>query len=240
MSFSSDIKDEIFRKIDNIKDCCISAEAFAENITTAENKKDIDLEYTKYFNIASLDECCIKNLIKGTFLSSGYITDPTTKCRLEVIFKNKSLAEYYINVLSLLDMTPRLSRRTKSKVYVVYLTEADQISTYLTIIEAINATLYFENIRIEKELKNNINRVVNCETANLGKTVKSSLNQIDAIEKIKKSGKMSLMSDKLKAVIEARIENKDASLEELSKIIGISKSGVKHRVDKILEIASKL
>ncbi|MNP59975.1 putative sporulation transcription regulator WhiA [compost metagenome] len=103
--------------------------------------------------------------------------------------------------------------------------------------------LYFEQIRVEKEVKNNINRSINCETANLVKTISTAVKQISAIEKIKKNGKFKDLDDRLKYIAELRIKNKEASLDDLSKLTSgknkLSKSGIKHRLDKLIEIAKE-
>ena len=239
MSFSSDIKQEILKKIDKVfKPCCIKSESFGELITTIENKKDITLEYNTYLSIASLNECCIKNILKGTFLSSGYITDPKSDYRLEIIFKSLILAKYYNNLLNVLDMTPKITKRKAGKtfVYVVYILESNQISKYLSLIEATKNLLEFENIRVTKEVNNNVNRQENIKNANMTKTIKSAIVQIEKMNKIKEANKLNLLNDKLIEVLELRINNPYDSLEQLSKKLNMSKSGLKHRIDKIMEI----
>jgi hypothetical protein len=244
MSFSSDIKTELLNKIDKVnKSCCSEAETFGEYITTESIKANISLEYQKFLDISKLNECCIKSILVGTFLSSGCIINPTSDYHLEILFKNKSLAEYYLNLLSVLDFSPKLLKRNigKNHVYVVYVKEADQISTFLSIIGASLALLNFEQIRVEKDVKNNINRNINCETSNLSKTIKASVIQLSAIEKIKKTGKYELLlDDKLKEVASLRIKHKEESLEYLANILKITKSGLKHRLDKIIRIADEL
>ena len=241
MSFSSDIKEEILKKIDKInKSCCTKAESFGEQITIAINKKEIEEELISYFSIASLNECCIKSILKGTFLSSGYIIDPNVDYRLEIIFKNISIAKYFSNLLNILDMSPKITKRKAGKtlVYVVYILESNQISKFLSLIEATKNLLEFENIRVKKEVNNNINRKENIKNANMTKTIKSSILQIEKINKLKKEGRLNLLNEKLLLVANAKLEFPYLSLDELSKKLNISKSGLKHRLDKILEIAN--
>lgn len=243
MSFSSDIKVELLNKIDKInKKCCREAETFGEYITTESIKADISLEYQSFLDIPKLNECCIKSILIGTFLSSGCITNPNTDYHLEILFKNKALAEYYLNLLSVLDFSPKLLKRNigKSRVYVIYIKEADQISMFLTIIGASVALLKFEEIRVEKDVKNKINRSINCETANLSKTIKAAVVQLNSIEKIKKNGKYESLDEKLKEVASLREKHKEESLESLANILKITKSGLKHRLDKIIRIAEEL
>jgi DNA-binding protein WhiA len=243
MSFSSDIKTELLNKIDKInRDCCREAETFGEYITTENIKADISIEYRKFLDIPKLKECCIKSILIGTFLSSGCIINPYTDYHLEILFRSKALADYYLNLLSVLDFSPKLLKRNigKNHIYVVYIKEAEQISRFISIIGAVASLLKFEEIRVEKDVKNNINRNINCETANLSKTIKASLLQLDAIEKIKKNGKYDLLDDKLKEVASLREKHKEESLEYLANVLKISKSGLNHRLEKIIQIAEEL
>ncbi len=243
MSFSSDIKVELLNKIDKItKKCCKEAETFGEYITTESIKSDISLEYQKFLDIPKLDECCIKSILIGSFLSSGCITNPNNDYHLEILFKNKALSEYYFNLLSVLDFSPKLLKRNigKSHVYVIYIKEADQISLFISIIGAAVSLLKFEQIRVEKEVKNNINRTINCETANLSKTIKAAVIQLEAIKKIRQNNKYDSLDDKLKEVASLRENNKEESLEALANILKITKSGLKHRLDKIIKIAEEI
>ena len=245
MSFSSEIKDEILSKVsNNKKKCCTQAEIFGEKITQTDLKSELLDDYKQMFNISCLDECCIKSILKGCFLSSGCIVDPNLDYHFEVTFKNKSCADYFLNLLSVLEFTPKILKRKKSNVYTVYFKEADKISFFLSLIEASRSKLKFEQIRVEKEVKNNINRTINCETANLAKVIKSSITQIEAIEKIKKKGKYNELNDKLKYTASLRLKYPNESLEFISnKTEGknyVSKSGLKHRLDKIIQKANEL
>ena len=129
-------------------------------------------------------------------------------------------------------------------IYTVYIKEAEQISIFLSMIGASNSMLNFEQIRVIKDVKNNINRTINCETANLAKTINSSVKQIEAIDKIKKAGKYDTLNDKLKYTASLRLKYKNESLDAISKKTSgqnyISKSGLKHRLDKLIEIANEL
>ncbi|MDD3304009.1 MAG: DNA-binding protein WhiA [Clostridia bacterium] len=244
MSFSSDIKEEILKNFKTAKKCCIESEKFGEYITQIHLKQEIEEEYIKYFVIGILNECCIKSILKGCFLSSGCIVDPNLDYHFEIVFRNKACAEYLYDLLSVLDFTPKLLKRKKMNTYTVYMKEAEQISTFLSMIGANNAVLTFEQIRVIKDVKNNINRSVNCETANLAKTIQTSVTQIEAIEKLKKAGRFELLNDKLRYTAALRLKYKNESLDAISKkTIGddyISKSGLKHRLDKIIEIANTI
>jgi cell division protein WhiA len=243
MSFSSDIKIELLKKIDKInKKCCKQAETFGEYITTESVKSDISLEYQVFLDIPKLNECCIKSILIGTFLSSGCIINPYNDYHLEILFKSKALADYYINLLSVLDFAPKVLKRKigKGHIYVIYIKEAEQISRFLSMVGAVVSFLKFEEIRVEKDVKNNINRNINCETSNLSKTIKAAVIQLNAIKKIKKNGKYNSLDDKLKEVASLRENNKEQSLEYLANILKITKSGLKHRLDKIIKIAEEI
>jgi len=243
MSFSSDIKVELLKKIDKTnKNCCREAETFGEYITTENVKSDISLEYQSFLDISKLKECCIKSILIGTFLSSGCIINPYNDYHLEILFKNKALADYYINLLSVLDFSPKVLKRKNGKnhIYVVYIKEAEQISRFLSMVGAVVSFLKFEEIRVEKEVKNNINRNINCETSNLSKTIRASVIQLNAIKKLKKNGKYNSLDDKLKEVVSLREQHKEQSLEYLANILKITKSGLKHRLDKIIKIADEI
>ena len=243
MSFSSEVKEEILSKVsEDKKNCCIKAEAFGESLTSASLKSEIKDEYEDLFNIGNLNECCIKSILKGAFLGSGCIVDPNLDYHFEVTFKNKACADYFIHLLSVLDFMPRIVKR--KKIYNVYIKDSDQISLFLSLIGASNAMLKFEQIRVEKEVKNNINRSINCETANLAKTIKSSVAQIDAINKLKANGVFETLNDKLKYTANLRLKYPNESLEFISKKTEekgyITKSGLKHRLDKIIAISEQI
>ena len=247
MSFSSDIKKEILDNFSNkkVSDCCIQAEKFGEYVTVVKHKKDIEDTYKEFFEISKISECCIKSILKGAFLSSGCIVNPQNDYHFELVLKNKSCSEYILDLLSVLEFTPRLLKREKINSYVVYIKEAEQISFFLSLVGASKALLKFEQIRVEKNVKNSINRTINCETANLSKTIQASVKQIEAINKIRKVGKFESLNDKLKDTAILREKFPNESLDYLSNYTEkngdkISKSGLKHRLDKIIEIAETL
>ena len=124
--------------------------------------------------------------------------------------------------------------------YSIYIKEGEEISKILAVIGANKAVLKFEDIRVKREMRGNVNRLVNCETANLNKTINASIEQIAAIKKLKKEGKFNKLNDNLKEIANLRIENPDMSLIELGKLLKepVGKSGVNYRLKKIIEIAN--
>ena len=139
-----------------------------------------------------------------------------------------------------LSLLPKIT--TRKKAYVVYIKDSEQISLALGLMEAPTSLMSFENIRILKGMRNDVNRKVNCETANINKTVSASLSQLEDIQLIKEMMGLDKLTSNLEAVANARLENPDASLVELGKMISpqLGKSGVYHRLRKLSNIASQL
>ena len=124
MSFSGQVREEILKFYDKNKDpYLIKAEKFGEYLTEAQYKNDLLKDFSDYFEISNLSEEEIKTVIKGVFLASGCIVDPKNDYRFEASFKNKSCAEYFLDMLALLDFTPKLVKRPKVNVYVLYFKE---------------------------------------------------------------------------------------------------------------------
>ncbi len=245
MSFSGEVREEILEYYSKRKEpYIIKAERFGEYLTEAQYKNDLLEDFSDYFEISNLTEEEIKTVIKGVFLASGCIVDPNNDYRFEASFKNKSCAEYFLDLLSLLDFTPKLVKRPKAGIYVVYFKESEQISYMLSLLESNRCMLKFEEIRVIKDVNNSKNRMNNCELANMTKAINSALIQLEAIKKIRSKGKFSTLSEKLKYTASLREEYPTATLEEISsKTEGknkISKSGLKHRLDKLIQIANEL
>ena len=129
----------------------------------------------------------------------------------------------------------------KKNQYGFYIKNGEDISTFLALLGANKAVLEFENIRIEREMRGKVNRLVNCEAANLNKTINASIEQITAIKKLKETGKFNKLDDNLKEIAQLRLENPDASLIELGQLLKnpIGKSGVNYRLKKIVELAKE-
>jgi len=182
----------------------------------------------------------IKRLhIRELFLKSGFVNDPKKDYHLEIIFGDEPKAIEVEKLL--LEFNIHSKTIKKGKGYMIYIKDGEEISNFLALIGAMSSVLKFEEVRVERELKNNINRAVNCETANLNKTIDAAINQIEAIEKIKKTKKFESMPDNLKEIAILRVNNPHASLIELGQMLEkpIGKSGVNHRLKKILEIAEE-
>ncbi len=208
-----------------------------ENIEFVENK--IKIDKNDIIDVKK-EELFFKALVRGAFLGSGSLNNPNNKYHLEILFELKVNAEYISRVLKEFYINSKILIRKKS--FSIYIKEAEEISKFLALIGANKSVLNFEEIRVERDTRNNINRLVNCETANLNKTINASVTQINAIKYLKQRKKFEELPDTLKEIAEIRLKNPDASLVELGKILQnpIGKSGVNHRLKKICEIAEEL
>lgn len=245
MSFSTDVREEILEYYNKKRDgYIIKAERFGEYLTQAQYKNELIEDFEDYFEISNLTEDEIKTVIKGVFLSTGCIIDPNKEYRYEATFKNKACAEYYLDMLSLLDFTPKLVKRDKANIYVVYFKEAEQISYMLSLLEANRCMLNYEMIRVEKDVNNSKNRATNCEVANAAKSINTALLQLEAIKTIRNAGKFASLTDKLKYTAMLREEHPTDALDKLASYTEgkdrVSKSGLKHRLDKIMQIAEEI
>ena len=191
-------------------------------------------------NTVLLNSCCKKAFFRGAFLSSGSITDPEKGYHLEIVCSTIDDALSLKELMEDLSLKPKITTRKKANV--VYIKDSDQISLALGLMEAPTSLMNFENIRILKGMRNDVNRKVNCETANINKTVSAALSQLEDIQLIKEIMGLEKLTSNLEAVANARLENPDASLVELGNMISpqLGKSGVNHRLRKLSDIASRL
>lgn len=180
-----------------------------------------------------------KAIIRGAFLGSGTISEPRKAYHLEIYFKDEKSLSFCIKILTSYNVNVKSIRQNKN---ILYIEEGESISNFLAFVGAKKSVLEFEDTRVVKEIRNNVNRQLNLENANLNKTILSSVKQINYIKLIKKKNKFNELSEKEKKLAEIRLKNPDASLEELRKMLGenISKSGVSHRMKKIEELAKNL
>ena len=191
----------------------------------------------KYNNVNEYSKEAEKAIIRGAFLGSGSINEPKNNYHLEIILKDNNEAKYIKNILEKNNIQVKEMKRKKG--YSIYIKEGEEISKFLAFTGATKSVLSYEEIRVVKETRNNINRLVNCETANLNKTINAAVGQIEAIKYLKKIKKFEGLQDNLKEIAELRLENPDATLAELGQMLKkpIGKSGVNHRLKKIQEIA---
>ncbi len=179
-----------------------------------------------------------KAIIRGTFMGSGSINNPEKEYHLEIEFTNKQNMDKISNFLIEFGIKIK-NMETKNKYY-IYFKDGEEISKFLALIGAAKAVMKFEDIRVQKEMRGKVNRLVNCETANLNKTINAAVEQIAAIKKLQKTGEFRKLDDNLKEIALLRLENPNMSLIELGKKLRepVGKSGVNYRLKKIMEIAN--
>lgn len=184
--------------------------------------------------------CCRRAFIRGAFLAGGSISDPNKSYHFEIVCRTLGQAEQLRDMINSFEMEAKIVERKKYQV--VYLKEGAQIVDMLNIMEAHVALMNLENVRILKEMRNSVNRKVNCETANISKTVNAAVKQLEDIEYIRDKAGLDSLPDNLRAVALLRLENPDAPLKELGTLLNppVGKSGVNHRLRKISEIAEGL
>jgi len=175
--------------------------------------------------------------LRGAFLGGGSVNKPQSDYHLEFMTSNLYFAEMIVHVLKLFHLNAGLTERKDS--YVVYLKEGDAVTSCLQIMGANTALMEFENVRVMKDMRNQVNRQVNCETANLQKTVNAAVRQLESIRIIERHMSWNEVPYKLREVAQARMENPDASLQELMEDMGgaLSKSGIGHRFKKLEKLA---
>lgn len=185
--------------------------------------------------------CCKRAFIRGAFLEAGSITDPNKSYHFEIVCKTQTQAEFLKNLMNdEFSLNAKVVERKEH--FVVYIKEGEEIVEMLNIMEAFVSLMKLENVRILKEMRNSINRKVNCETANLMKTINSSNKQVMDIEYIEQKIGISELPANLQEMAYARLENPNATLKELGELMNppVGKSGINHRLRKISEIADKL
>ena len=191
------------------------------------------------------DEDTKRAYIRGVFLACGSVNDPkTSQYHMEFSFDNEKYANFINDILDGYNLNSKILKRDSR--YIVYIKESEKITDFLRIIKATNALLYYENIRIYRNRNNKINRINNCEQANVDKIIQSAKNQIDDIKYIKEHDAYDLLDEKIKEACDYRIKYPEESLTVLSKIMtmetgfSITKSGLHHRFDKVKLLKERL
>ncbi|GAB7386666.1 DNA-binding protein WhiA [Bacillaceae bacterium] len=186
--------------------------------------------------------CCKRSYLRGAFLAGGSVNHPeASSYHLEIFSSYQEHCEALVRLANEFRLNAKCIERKKG--HILYIKEGEKITEFLNIIGAHQALLYFEDVRILKDMRNSVNRLVNCETANLNKTVAAAMRQIDNIKLIDKEIGLDQLPARLKEVAEARLRHPDVNLKELGELIPsgkVSKSGINHRFRKINEIAARL
>lgn len=180
-----------------------------------------------------------KAIIRGSFMGSGSINNPENTYHLEIVFHNEENRDFIKELLK--DFQVNVKTIDVKNKKSIYLKEGEEISKLLALIGANKAVMKFEEIRIQREMRGKVNRLVNCETANLNKTINASIEQIAAIKKLQETGKFNNLDENLKEIAMLRLENPDIPFADLGKMLKkpVGKSGVNYRLKKIMEIANE-
>lgn len=183
------------------------------------------------------DECCYASFIKGAFLACATVTEPTNSYQLNFIFPYLHLSDDMLKLMQELDITPKLAKRRGS--YVVYIKNSEVIEDLLMTVGAQKSALKIMEVKVEKDFRNKINRKVNFETANIDRSVAAGVEQLEAVRTLKRKGIFDKLPDELRELAQLREENPESSLKELGAMLSVSlsRSGVYHRLNKIIEIA---
>ncbi|MER1985671.1 MAG: DNA-binding protein WhiA [Solibacillus sp.] len=183
-----------------------------------------------------------RSYLRGAFLAGGSVNNPETSAyHLEVYSLYKEHGEALADLMNFFDLNAKTIERKKG--FVTYLKEAEKISDFLNLVGATQAMLKFEDVRIVRDMRNSVNRIVNCETANLNKTISAALRQVDNIRFIDNTVGLDKLPEKLREIARLRVEYRDVTLKELGEMVStgvVSKSGVNHRLRKLDEIADAL
>ena len=191
-------------------------------------------------NIVIMKDCCKRAFIRGAFMAAGSISDPNKSYHFEIKCNSEKKAKQLIELLENYNIDGKMVARKGG--YVVYIKEGEGIVDVLNVMEAHVSLMEMENVRILKGMSNYYNRQVNCETANIKKTVATSVRQIDDIDFIIQNKGIDYLPETLQDIAWVRKENPDASLQELGEMLDppLGKSGVNHRLRKICQIAQEL
>lgn len=200
-------------------------------------------EYKKEEKINDInieDKEVLKAILRGIFLASGAINNPNNKYHLEIFVSTNENARFINYITEQFGINSKMLKRKKN--YSIYIKDGETISNFLALIGANKTVLNFEEVRVIRQMKNDINRVVNCETANLSKIINVALSQIEDINYIISQNKFEELPIALKEIAKVRLENPDISFEQMGKMLEkpIGKSGVNHRLKRISEFADEL
>ena len=199
---------------------------------------DIQNEEINIKNLTNISENGKRAIIRGAFLGAGSINNPEKKYHLEINLSNKINLDYLFEIISIMNI--KCKKLELDKKYSIYLKDGEEISLLIALMGANKSVLNFEDIRVQREMRGKVNRIVNCQTANLNKTINASVEQIEAIRKLQISNKFNKLDENLKEIALLRIEYPDMSLVELGKKLKnpVGKSGVNYRLRKIVDIAN--
>lgn len=207
-----------------------------------EKVEDIKIEETKIEinNVYNISDNEKKSIIRGAFLGAGSINNPDKTYHLEINLSGQENLKHLLKILE--DMNIKCKKLEQEKKYSIYLKDGEDIFGFIALIGANSSVLKYEDIRVQREMRGKINRIVNCQTANLNKTINASVEQIDAIRKLQVNNQFNKLDENLKEIALLRLEYPDITLTELGKKLKnpVGKSGVNYRLKKIIQIADEM
>lgn len=191
-------------------------------------------------NLVIQQSCCRRAFIRGAFLASGSLSDPEKFYHFEIVCATEEKAGQLQSIIATFGLEAKIVKR--KRYYVVYIKEGSQIVDILNVMEAPVALMELENIRILKDMRNSVNRQVNCETANINKTVSAAMKQKEDIEYIRDTMGLEKLPENLSEIARERLDKPEATLKELGETLDppVGKSGVNHRLRKLCDLAQKL
>lgn len=187
-------------------------------------------------------DCCARAYLRGAFLAGGSVNNPeTSSYHLEVFSSYQEHSQSLVELMNRYQLNAKSIERKKG--FIAYLKEAEKISDFLGIIGGHVSLMKFEDVRIMRDMRNSVNRLVNCETANLNKTISAAQRQVENIKLIERTIGLQQLPERLQEIAQLRVEYQDVTLKELGELVTgppVSKSGVNHRLRKIEEIADRI
>ena len=216
-----------------------------DNVLSATGHKNTQALNVRYISSFIANEfCCKRTYVRGAFLATGSISNPNKNYHLEFVNASEDHAVQLMDIINSFSLPmPLTAKITLRKDYfIVYLKDSEQIAHLLNIMQAHVSLMELENVRIIKDVRNSINRIVNCETANLNKTVEASVKQLEDIAFIRDKKGLSFLEPQLEEIARVRLQNEYVSLKEIGQMLSpsVSKSGVNYRLRKIRDIAELL
>ena len=208
-----------------------------KTISSGQSEKLVQNDINNKLIVIENDNCK-RAIVRGAFLGAGSINNPSRTYHLEINLSTKNNMQFLYDIIKQFNINCKKLENKNS----IYLKEGEEISLVIALIGANSSVLKFEDIRVQKEMSGKVNRIVNCQTANLNKTLNASVEQIDAIRKLQQSNKFNKLDDNLKEIALLRLEYPDMSLLELGQKLKVplGKSGVNYRLKRIIKIADEL
>ena len=209
-----------------------------KTISSGQSEKLVKNDINNNKLIVIENDNCKRAIVRGAFLGAGSINNPSRTYHLEINLSTKNNMEFLDEILKQCNIRCKKLENNNS----IYLKDGEEISEIIALFGARSSVLKFEDIRVQKEMNGKVNRIVNCQSANLNKTLNASVEQIDAIRRLQQSNKFNNLDDNLKEIALLRLEYPDMSLVELGKKLKepLGKSGVNYRLKRIIKIAEDL